>query len=170
MNSRSLVAYIKDNKFIYKNKLIRWPHYTGMGYFKFSLETLFGETLWSNDGTTGRNVEPSRVIPLAVKKGFFSIRLGDKKFKNMMSEIHSSILEHTDVYLRVWFSADKVTFIRWAHHAHDLFNTNKNEKKQSEVITLVLEDNYGLPSQSTNPIKPTGTEAYIRRYAYGKVV
>ena len=84
--------------------------FDGTGYFKFAIVTSTGEILWSNDGTSGTNVEPHVAVPLGVDEGLFSLGLGDTSLANMDSEIDPDVFENPEVYLRVWFSSDGFTF------------------------------------------------------------
>ena len=82
------------------------------GYFKFELVDSTGLILWSNDGTTGTNVEPSDAVKLTVNEGLFSIGLGDTSLGNMVSVISPDVFENPEVYLRAWFSSDGLSFDR----------------------------------------------------------
>lgn len=60
-------------------------------------------TFWSNDGTASNGQEPGGSVQLEVKKGLYSVMLGDG---SVMQALPASVFTHDDVRLRVWFSAD----------------------------------------------------------------
>jgi hypothetical protein len=77
--------------------------FTGAGQFKFALVSADGTTVyWKNDGTTD-SAAPLTVVPLAVTKGIFSVRLGDTSFSNMAA-ISSAVFSNTSMALRIWFN------------------------------------------------------------------
>ncbi len=88
--------------------------YDGMGCFKFAIVTSNSEILWSNDGTIGTNLIPGSAVSLPVNEGMFSVGLGDTKITNMNVEITPDVFENSEVYLRIWFSSDGVTFNQFA--------------------------------------------------------
>ena len=57
---------------------------------------------WSNDGTSNAGSEPTASVSLPVKKGLYSVLLGDATLANM-STVPATIFSNPDVRLRVWF-------------------------------------------------------------------
>ncbi len=90
------------------------PH-NGPGYFKLALvddPTAPTTNYWTNDGSTpAAGAEPANTITLPVDLGLFSVKLGDTNLANMTA-IDPLVFATPTLYLRVWFSADGVTFER----------------------------------------------------------
>lgn len=79
--------------------------FTGTGGFKFAfIRGADGETLWSNDGTLERDVEPTAEVSLTVNGGFFAVLLGDTGLPNMRPLTADLFAASPDVRLRVWFN------------------------------------------------------------------
>ena len=84
----------------------------GPGFMKFSFVDGAGTTThWSNDGAGVGGGEPQAAVPINFVDGRYSAVLGDITLTNM-TVIDPALLPPTDLYLRVWFSADNVTFDR----------------------------------------------------------
>ncbi len=83
--------------------------YTGTGYFKFAVVDASGTTVyWSNNGLLFNGV-PTEAVVLPVNGGLFGVLLGDTDLTNMTA-LPVSAFADTERWLRVWFSADGVTF------------------------------------------------------------
>lgn len=79
---------------------------TGPGYFKYAIANRTGTTnFWSHDGTTAG--EPATFITNDCYNGVFSTALGVTPMADIDPEIFAP---ETSLFLRVWFSEDKVTF------------------------------------------------------------
>jgi|GEM_PF-2738474 len=80
--------------------------FDGPGQFKFALITTGANTitLWSNDSTSIAGAAPTALVPLLVKKGIFSVLLGDTTLTGMTSSVPASVFSNSDVKLRVWFN------------------------------------------------------------------
>ena len=63
-------------------------------------ENLVPTTFWSNDGTAVNGREPDGAVFLTVKKGLYSVLLGEAA---LMNPLPQSVFAHDDVRLRVWF-------------------------------------------------------------------
>lgn len=80
--------------------------FTGEGYFKFAFsDDIDSSNYWSNDGTASG--EPGAPVTNSVYNGVFSVTLGAPPMSAIAPDIFSA---GTDLYLRVWFSDDNVTF------------------------------------------------------------
>ena len=79
---------------------------TGPGYFKYAIDDLAGSVnYWAHDGTASG--EPATYLTNDCYNGVFSVRLGAAP----MTAIDPDIFQNgNDLYLRVWFSEDQVTF------------------------------------------------------------
>ena len=79
---------------------------TGPGYFKYAISDETGATnFWAHDGTT--TGEPATFITNDCHNGVFSAIIGGAP----MGDVDPAIFAlNTSLYLRVWFSADGVTF------------------------------------------------------------
>ena len=79
---------------------------TGPGYFKFAIANAAGTTnFWANDSTaTG---EPTGFITNTCYNGVFSTILGGAPTDDIDPDIFGI---ETSLFLRVWFSSDKITF------------------------------------------------------------
>ena len=74
------------------------------GMFKFALVNAAGdETFWSNDGTSSAGGEPSKAVALTVKRGLYSVLLGDATLANMTAMPASVFADRDEVFIRVWF-------------------------------------------------------------------
>lgn len=81
--------------------------YDGTGYFKFAIVDAAGTTqYWSNDGA----VPPVLSVAIPVNSGMFSVYLGDTSLTGMSQPVTDAVFNHSDPRLRVWFSADNVSF------------------------------------------------------------
>ncbi len=79
-------------------------NFDGGGLFKFALVDANGiETYWSNDGTSQAGGEPDAAVAVNVRRGLYSVLLGDTSIPNM-NTIPSSVFNNMDVRLRVWFN------------------------------------------------------------------
>lgn len=84
--------------------------YTGKGYFKFAVVDERGlVTYWSNDGTSTEGGEPTDGVELIVANGLFQVLLGDTLLDHMTA-LPASTFEGSLRYLRVWFSADGISY------------------------------------------------------------
>ncbi|NCC49982.1 MAG: hypothetical protein EOM20_02075 [Spartobacteria bacterium] len=80
--------------------------FTGPGYFKVAIaDELSTTNYWSNDGSV--SLEPASSITGSVYNGVFSFTLGDATMNPIDKDIFNN---GNDLYLRVWFSTDDVTF------------------------------------------------------------
>ncbi len=80
-------------------------NFDGPGAFKFALTNSGGATAyWLNSGAPGPLIEPPDAVTLPVKKGVFSVSLGDTALTNMQAIPASVFADHSAVYLRVWFN------------------------------------------------------------------
>ncbi len=81
--------------------------YNGQGYFKFAIVDLSGTTsFWSNDGTSIGGSQPAGAVQLQVASGLFNVLLGEPG----MSPLTAAAFSQSGRALRVWFSADNLTF------------------------------------------------------------
>jgi len=79
-------------------------NFDGIGLFKFALVNADGTvTYWSNDGTSLNGGEPSAEVSVNVRRGIYSVLLGDTSIANM-GTIPASVFSNTNVRLRVWFN------------------------------------------------------------------
>ena len=79
-------------------------NFEGAGLFKFAFVDAEGNTTyWSNDGTSAAGSQPTAAVTLAVKKGLYSVLLGDTGMTNMTG-IPVNVWMNSDIRLRVWFS------------------------------------------------------------------
>ncbi|MDB4798270.1 hypothetical protein OAH36_01610 [Verrucomicrobia bacterium] len=74
----------------------------GDAEFKFALLDSVGETVWSHDGTSVEGSEPSSSITLTLRRGVYSVGLGDDTIANMQA-IPPVSLAADQLFLRVWF-------------------------------------------------------------------
>ena len=51
--------------------------FDGVGLFKFAIMDSWGNSTWSNDGTSDGGSEPDAPVELLVTEGLFSVLLGD---------------------------------------------------------------------------------------------
>ncbi|HOW96360.1 MAG TPA: hypothetical protein P5567_13770 [Kiritimatiellia bacterium] len=79
---------------------------TGPGYFKYAIDDLAGTVnYWAHDGTASG--EPATYLTNDCYNGVFNVRLGAAP----MTAIDPDIFQNgNDLYLRIWFSEDQVTF------------------------------------------------------------
>lgn len=94
-------------------------NFSGNGQFKFALVNADGSsTYWSHDASSSAGSEPSSHIVLPVSSGLYAVQLGDTKVKSSagssMQSIEASNLDHSEVYLRIWFKAGTTGFQRLA--------------------------------------------------------
>lgn len=61
------------------------------------------QTLWSHDVSSGAGGEPTTSITLPVRRGLYSVQLGDPSLSNMIAGVWSTVFRNPDVRLRVWF-------------------------------------------------------------------
>lgn len=87
-------------------------NYTGTGFFKFALVDAFGTTtLWSHDNSSTGGGQPASPVSVSVTQGHYALGLGDTTVANMTAAIPPSVFTaNADVRLRVWFSANGMTF------------------------------------------------------------
>lgn len=79
-------------------------NFDGGGLFKFALVNADGTTsYWSNDGTSSAGSEPTAAVAVNVRRGIYSVLLGDTTIPNM-DTIPASVFNNMDVRLRVWFN------------------------------------------------------------------
>lgn len=79
-------------------------NFDGGGLFKFAMVNADGTTsYWSNDGTSSAGSEPTAAVAVNVRRGIYSVLLGDTSVPNM-STIPASVFNNMDVRLRVWFN------------------------------------------------------------------
>ncbi|MCP5539915.1 MAG: tail fiber domain-containing protein [Akkermansiaceae bacterium] len=82
---------------------VNGTNFDGTGYFKFALVKGSGAPIWTHDG----NFPQQNAVPVTVTKGLYTVPLGDTSFENMTKAIPASIFAtYSEIYLRVWFSAD----------------------------------------------------------------
>ena len=85
--------------------------YSGTSHFKFAVVDPTGTiSYWSNDGNSTGGGEPAIGVPLAVSDGLFAVLLGDTGLSGMTEALSVAVFESSDSYLRVWFSADDMTY------------------------------------------------------------
>ena len=85
--------------------------YSGTGYFKFAVVDAGGATsYWSNDGTSDGGGRLAAAVSLPVTNGLFTVLLGDTSLGGMTQPLAATVFAHSERYLRVWFSADGVTY------------------------------------------------------------
>lgn len=78
-------------------------NFTGTGLFEFAFVNSGGSTnYWSNDGTPVG--QPANAVSLTVTKGMYSILLGSTAVSNMTMAISPSVVNNSNVILRVWFN------------------------------------------------------------------
>jgi len=82
--------------------------FDGIGYFKFALVDSFGNTTWSNDGTSVGGGEPASAVVLTVTDGLFNVLLGDPIL--LMPALDRFAFLDPLTSLRVWFSPDGAAF------------------------------------------------------------
>jgi hypothetical protein len=84
--------------------------FNGKGFFKFAFVDPNGNTTyWSNDGTSATRGEPDNAVKITVTNGIFAVKLGDSDMTNM-SALPTTVFEQQNIYVRVWFSDDNITF------------------------------------------------------------
>ena len=82
----------------------------GPAYFKFAIVNAAGDTTyWSNDGTSTTGNEPNNAVTIPATNGFFTLKLGNTDITNMTG-LDTTPFDHQNIYVRVWFSEDNVTF------------------------------------------------------------
>jgi len=78
-------------------------NFTGTGQFEFALINSGGTTnYWANDGTPVG--QPANAVSLTVTKGLYSVLLGNTAVSNMTVAISPSVVNNSNVLLRVWFN------------------------------------------------------------------
>ena len=77
--------------------------YEGVGFFKFALTGPADQTFWSNDGSALGGGEPSQAVSLQMRRGIYSVRLGDGGLTNMVA-IPLSVFTNDTLRVCVWFS------------------------------------------------------------------
>jgi hypothetical protein len=79
--------------------------FAGTGYFKFALVNAVGNvTYWSHDGSSAGGAQPTgSSVALPVRRGVYSVYLGDVAITNMTQVIPPSVFTNSEVFLRVWF-------------------------------------------------------------------
>ncbi len=70
--------------------------------FKFALLDETGATVWSHDGTSQNGAEPAGSLKLTLRRGVYSIRLGDTTIVGM-DAIPPDALDSDLLFLRIWF-------------------------------------------------------------------
>ena len=90
-------------------------NFSGDGQFKFAFVNATGsETYWSHDNSSAVGAEPSTHVVLPVSSGLYAVLLGDAKVKistgPSMQSITPAALNHSEVYLRIWFKAGTTSF------------------------------------------------------------
>ena len=70
--------------------------------FKFALLDETGATVWSHDGTSQNGSEPAGFLKLNLRRGVYSIGLGDTTIAGMEA-IPPAALESDLLFLRIWF-------------------------------------------------------------------
>ncbi len=82
----------------------------GSAFLKFAIVNQAGDmTYWSNDGTSVAGDEPDNAVALIAANGIFSIKLGNQDLTNMAA-LPTTPFDNQDIYIRVWFSEDNITF------------------------------------------------------------
>ena len=90
-------------------------NFSGDGQFKFAfVNTAGNETYWSHDNSSSAGAEPSTHVVLPVLSGLYAVLLGDAKVKistgPSMQSVTAAALNHSEVYLRIWFKAGTTSF------------------------------------------------------------
>jgi hypothetical protein len=88
--------------------LVNGQPFNGQGYFKFAVVDQIGSPTWSNAVYSG--TQPAAAVALPVANGLFTVLLGDTSLTNMNQPLTYAAFGASQTYLRVWFSADNVTF------------------------------------------------------------
>ncbi|MGA1840924.1 MAG: tail fiber domain-containing protein [bacterium] len=84
--------------------------FDGNGFFKFAIVDPNGNTTyWSNDGTSSNGDEPDNAVMIPVTIGVFTVKLGNAYMTNM-SALPTPVFDHQNIYVRVWFSENHITF------------------------------------------------------------
>ena len=80
-------------------------NFDDIGFYKFSLVDATGTvTYWSHNGTGAGGEEPSgNPVLLNIRKGLFSVGLGDTGVTNMTEPIPPEVFNNEAVFLRIWF-------------------------------------------------------------------
>ena len=82
----------------------------GPAYLKFAIVNAAGDTTyWSNDGTSTNGNEPNNAVTIPATNGFFTVKLGNANLTNMVV-LPTTPFDQQEIYVRVWFSDDNVTF------------------------------------------------------------
>lgn len=80
-------------------------NFDGTGQFKFALVNANGSiTYWTNDGSALTGAPPALAVSLAVRKGLYSVLLGDTSIGASMTALPPAVFANPDVRLRVWFN------------------------------------------------------------------
>ncbi len=80
--------------------------YQGTGYFKFAIVSATGATTyWSNNNSSTGGSEPTAYVTLTVKRGYFTVLLGDTSLPGMTQALGPAVFSAAGRYLRVWFAS-----------------------------------------------------------------
>lgn len=85
--------------------------FEGTGLFKFALVDASARSVWSQDGTSVDGAEPSAHVSLPLKRGVFSVALGDTSVPGM-SALTPGWSSAEGLALRIWFSDGTNAFER----------------------------------------------------------
>lgn len=141
----------------------------GNVFLKFSIVNEAGNvTYWSNDGTGANGNEPTNAVPATANNGIFSIKLGDSDLANM-DELLTDPFENQDIYVRVWFSENNITFEQLTPDTQ-IVSTGFAYKAQSLVNGISWDELTGIPDGFddgtddgiTSETDPTITENSIK--------
>ena len=88
----------------YQGRLVvSGTNFDGPGQFKFALVNRGAAAFWSNDGTSSAGSQPVAAVSLPVRKGLYTVLLGDTSLANMAA-LPASVFTNSDLRLRVWFN------------------------------------------------------------------
>ncbi len=91
--------------------LVHGQVYEGEAWFKFAFVNVDGsETYWGNaPDQSPADGQPDEAVSLTLARGLYSVLLGDTTLPHMAA-VPETVFQHSEVYLRVWFSPDGGTF------------------------------------------------------------
>lgn len=77
--------------------------FEGNGQFRFAILDGTGQSVWSQDGSSVAGSEPTGAVELPVRRGVFSLDLGDSTIPGM-AVLSTDIFDSDTLFLRVWFN------------------------------------------------------------------
>ena len=87
-------------------------YFDGEGQFKFALlDPAGGQTLWQNSPDSDANGEPDRAVLIPVRRGLYTVFLGDTSLTNM-APLDETALARPNLLLRIWFNDGNQGFER----------------------------------------------------------